>query len=92
MKVGISERMSPCEALWAESEDRHTFAHTNGMEASLDDSTAPSPTCEEQEEEVEEVCEALQGESANRRMGAKPKRRAKVRRLTQALRRETLEF
>lgn len=92
MKINVAERMSPCEALWAESEDRHTFAHTSGMEASLDDSTAPSPTCEEQEEEVEEVCEALQGESANRRMGAKPKRRAKVRRLTQALRRETLEF
>lgn len=79
MKINVAERMSPCEALWAESEDRHTFAHTSGMEASLDDSTAPSPTCEEQEEEVEEVV-------------AKPKRRAKVRRLTQALRRETLEF
>jgi hypothetical protein len=79
MKIGIAERMSPCEQLWAESEDRHTFAHTNGMEASLDDSTACAPTSQETEEvEEEEV---------------KPKRsRGKVRRITQAMRRETLEF
>lgn len=43
MKINIGERMSPCEQLWAESEDRHTFAMTSGVEASLDDSSAEEP-------------------------------------------------
>lgn len=50
MKLGIGERMSPCDALWAETEDRRVFAHTNGVEASLDDSSSQGEEESEEEE------------------------------------------
>ena len=72
MKVGISERMSPCEALWAESGGPSYLRLHRGMEGAW--MTAPGKNAyrEEQEEEDEEL------------VAPKPKRRAKVRRLTQA--------